>query len=129
MAERYEDIADEFILSVMQTAVDLVAAMCKAIWAMLKLVIRLPALVVAIGGLGWLWWALGRGAVIVACVSRGDGAPHLEPSRANPVSTVRYPANGLVGARHIRVPPEVAVGGVATWPCCQRRSSSVCARD
>ena len=68
MVDRYEDIADEFILSTMQTVMDLVTAMCKATWAIVKQVTGHPALFVPIGCLGWLWWAQGRGAVIVSVV-------------------------------------------------------------
>ena len=68
MVDRYEDIADEFILSVMQTVMDLVTAMCKATWAVLKQVTGHPVAFVPIGCLGWLWWAQGRGAVIVSVV-------------------------------------------------------------
>lgn len=68
MVDRYEDIADEFILSVMQTAMDLVSAACGAVWAALKQVIGHPALFVLIGCLSWLWWAQGRGAVLVSVV-------------------------------------------------------------
>ena len=68
MVDRYEDIADEFILSTMQTVLDLATAMCKAMWAVLKQVTGHPALFVPIGCLGWLWWAQGRGAVIVSVV-------------------------------------------------------------
>ena len=68
MVDRYEDIADEFILSVMQTVAGLVAAMCKTVWAMLKLVIRHPAPFVALGGLSLLWWLQGQGDVIVTVV-------------------------------------------------------------
>lgn len=68
MVDRYEDIADEFMVSVAQSLVDLVAASTKAVWSMLKLVIRHPALFVAFGALSWLWLAQGRGAVIVSVV-------------------------------------------------------------
>ena len=65
MVDRYEDIADEFIVSVTQTLVGLVAAMGKAVWALFKLVIRHLALFVVVGGLSWLSWAQGRDAVFV----------------------------------------------------------------
>jgi S-DNA-T family DNA segregation ATPase FtsK/SpoIIIE len=65
MVDRYEDIADELILSVMQTVIDLVSGVGRAVWAILKQVIGHPALFVPIGCLSWLWWAQGRGAVIV----------------------------------------------------------------
>jgi len=68
MVDRYEDIADEFILSVMQTLMGLVSAACKAVWAILKQVIGHPTLFVPIGALSWLWWAQGREAVIVSVV-------------------------------------------------------------
>lgn len=65
MVDRYEDIADEFILSVMQTVLGLVSAVCKAVWAILMQVVGHPVLFVAVGGLSWLWWAQGRDAVFV----------------------------------------------------------------
>ena len=68
MVDRYEDIADEFILSVMQTAFDLVSVVCGAVWATLKQVIGHPVPFVAIGCLSWFWWAQGRGAVLVSVV-------------------------------------------------------------
>ena len=34
MVDRYEDIADEFILSVMQAGVDLISGACKTVWAL-----------------------------------------------------------------------------------------------
>ena len=67
MLDRYEDIADEFILSVMQTLVGLVAAVAKSAWGLIKLAARQPALFVVVGGLTWLW-AQGRGAFIVGAV-------------------------------------------------------------
>jgi len=66
MVDRYEDIADQFILSVMQAGVDLISAACKTVWALLKQVIGHPALFVPIGCLSWLWWAHGRNVVIVS---------------------------------------------------------------
>lgn len=68
MVDRYEDIADAFMISVAQSLVDLVAASTKAIWSVLKLVIRHPAPFVALGGLSWLWLAQGQGSVIVSMV-------------------------------------------------------------
>lgn len=68
MVDRYEDIADEFILSAMQTALDLVSAVCRGVWAILKQVVGHPVLFVPIGCLGWLWWAQGRAAVFVSAV-------------------------------------------------------------
>jgi DNA segregation ATPase FtsK/SpoIIIE, S-DNA-T family len=68
MADRYEDIADEFILSVMHTVMDLVSAACKAVWAALKQVIRHPVPFALIGCVGWLWWVQGSDAAIVVVV-------------------------------------------------------------
>lgn len=68
MVDRYEDIAGEFILSVMHTVLDLVLTVCQAVWASSKQVIGHPALFVPIGCLSWLWWAHGRTAVILSVV-------------------------------------------------------------
>lgn len=68
MVDRYEDIADEFILSVMQTVAGLMAAIAKSVWGLVKLAARQPALFLAVGGLTWVWWAHGRVAVIVTVV-------------------------------------------------------------
>ena len=119
MVDRYEDIADEFILSVMQTLMDLVSAACKAVWGFLKQVIGHPALFVAVGGLSWLWWAHGRDAVIVSVVLAVVALFVLSRVAPARVSKARDPAVGLVGARNVRVSAEVAVGGAAARPCCQ----------
>ena len=113
MVDRYEDIADEFILSVMQTVAGLVAAIAKSAGGLIKLAARQPALFVAAGGLTWLWWAHGRVAVIVTVVLAVVGASRPESGRADRVSTARCMAVSLVGARHVCVSAEVAVGGIA----------------
>jgi len=68
MVDRYEDIADEFFLSVMQTAIGLLSAVCKAVWAILRHVIGQKGVFVSVGCLGWLSLALGRDAVIVSVI-------------------------------------------------------------
>ncbi|HEY5182711.1 MAG TPA: FtsK/SpoIIIE domain-containing protein [Dermatophilaceae bacterium] len=68
MVDRYEDIADELMVFVMQTVIDMVSVACKALWEVLKQVIGHPALFILIGFLSWLWWAQGRDAVIVSVV-------------------------------------------------------------
>ena len=68
MVDRYEDIADEFLVSITQALVDLVAALARAVWSMLKSATRHPATSATVGGLGWLGLAQGRTAVLVSLV-------------------------------------------------------------
>jgi S-DNA-T family DNA segregation ATPase FtsK/SpoIIIE len=71
MADRYEDVADEFILSAMQTVLDLVSLVCMGVWTAVRQVIVHPALFIPLYGLSWLWWVQGSSALILGLVLAG----------------------------------------------------------